>query len=59
MFKPTKPQHIVNKKYMDGKTGSILPPIPEEDGTYMLTVTVDDGEAELAWATAPEENPAG
>ena len=26
-----------------------IPELPEEDGTYVLTVTIDDGEATLGW----------
>lgn len=29
-----------------------LPASPEEDGTYVLTCTVDDGEATLSWESA-------
>ena len=26
-----------------------IPELPEEDGTYVLEVTIDDGEATLGW----------
>ena len=31
-----------------------LPELPEDDGTYTLTATVDDGEVTYAWAAAEE-----
>ena len=33
-------------------SSSILPEAPEDDGTYTLTMTVDDGEATLSWEAA-------
>lgn len=31
-----------------------LPELPEVDGAYVLTVTIDDGEATYSWESAAE-----
>lgn len=42
----------INKKI----SGAVeFPTLPEEDGTYTLTVTIADGEATYAWAETPAE----
>lgn len=41
---------------------SVFPELPETDGAYVLTVTVDDGEATYSWestAEQPEDNSGG
>ena len=32
----------------------VVPEYPESDGAYVLTVTMDDGEATLSWEAASE-----
>lgn len=52
MFKPNKPQHVANKKYVDQLVDAvpkINAEIPEEDGTYVLVCTVVDGEASFSY----------
>lgn len=52
MFKPTKPQHIVNKGHFDSK----IPEPPTQDGFYALKCGVSRGQATYIWAreAAPE-----
>ena len=40
---------IESRKYTDEKIAMVLPTAPTTDGTYVLTCTVDDGEASLSW----------
>ena len=56
MFKPTKPQHVTNKNYVDKLAKSLPSELPTEDGTYIPKCVVADGEAAVTWVAENDES---
>ena len=45
---------VVGGKWEKTSVTPELPELPEEDGAYILTATIDKGEATITWEVAPE-----